>query len=66
MVFADIRSGLRGWIPVFVMLFSASVMLLIGILIRKCKIAWLENYAMPLSMLSAMAFAVPLTNWIGG
>lgn len=66
MAFADIRSGLRGWIPVFVMLFSASVMLLIGILIRKCKIAWLENYAMPLSMLSAMAFAVPLTNWIGG
>lgn len=66
MVFADIRSGLRGWIPVFVMLFSAFVMLLIGILIRKCKIAWLENYAMPLSMFSAMAFAVPLTNWIGG
>lgn len=66
MVFADIRSGLRGWIPVFVMLFSAAVMLLIGVLIKKFKIAWLENYAMPFSMLSAMAFAIPLTKWIGG
>jgi hypothetical protein len=27
---------------------------------------WLENYAMPFSMLGGMAFAIPLTQWIGG
>lgn len=66
MVFSDIRSGLVGWIPVFVMLFSALVMMVIGLLVKKLKWTWLENYAMPLSMLSAMAFAIPLTSWIKG
>lgn len=66
MVFADIRMGLPGWIPVFVMLFSALIMAICGLLVKKLKLAWLENYAMPISMLGAMAFAIPLTHWIGG
>lgn len=66
MVFADIRTGLPGWIPVFVMLFSAFLMLLCGAAIKLLKWNWLENYAMPLSMLGGMAFAIPLTQWIGG
>lgn len=66
MVFSDIRSGLVGWIPVFVMAFSALVMMVIGLMVKKLKWTWLENYAMPLSMLSAMAFAIPLTSWITG
>ena len=66
MVFADIREGLPGWIPVFVMLFSAFLMLLCGAAIKLFKWKWLENYAMPLSMLGGMAFAIPLTQWIGG
>ena len=66
MVFSDIRSGLVGWIPVFVMAFSALVMMAIGVMVKKLKWTWLENYAMPLSMLSAMAFAIPLTSWITG
>lgn len=66
MVFADIRSGLVGWIPVFVMLFSALVMVIVGLLVKKLKWSWLENYAMPLSMLAGMAFAIPLTSWIKG
>lgn len=66
MVFSDIRSGLVGWIPVFVMAFSALVMMAIGFMVKKLKWTWLENYAMPLSMLSAMAFAIPLTSWITG
>ncbi len=64
MVFADIRTGLAGWIPVFVMLFSSVLMLICGLLIKKFDWKWLENYAMPFSMLGAMAFAIPLTNWI--
>ncbi|NLC89061.1 MAG: DUF5058 family protein [Clostridiaceae bacterium] len=66
MVFADIRSGLPGWIPVFVMLFSALLMTIFGLLVKLLNWKWLENYAMPFSMLGGMAFAIPLTQWIGG
>lgn len=65
LVFSKIRLGLTGWIPVFVMLFSSMLMLFFGFLVKRKKIAWLENYAMPFSMLGAMAFAIPLTLWIG-
>ena len=66
MVFADIRTGIVGWIPVFVLLFSAIVMGVLGILIKKCKIKWLETYALPITMLSAMVFACLITPMIGG
>lgn len=65
MVFADIRSGLKGWIPIFVLLFSALLMGICGILIKKCNMKWLENYALPISMLGAMVFAVVITPMIG-
>jgi len=65
MIFDRIGEGIVGWIPVFVLLFSAVVMIILGTLHKKAKIAWLENYAMPLSMLSAMAISIPLTRWFG-
>ena len=65
MVFADIRSGLKGWIPIFVLLFSAFLMGICGILIKKCNMKWLENYALPISMLGAMIFAAVITPMIG-
>ena len=66
MVFADIREGLKGWIPIFVLLFSAFLMGICGILVKKCNMKWLENYALPISMLGAMVFAVFITPMIGG
>ena len=66
MVFADIRNGLAGWIPIFVLLFSALIMGVIGLLIKKCKMQWLETYALPISMLGAMIFAVIITPLIVG
>lgn len=66
MIFSEIRSGIKGWVPVFVMIFSSLLMLVFGYLVTRRKIAWLENYAMPFSMLGAMAFSIPLTAWIGG
>lgn len=66
MIFSEIRSGIKGWVPVFVMIFSSLLMLVFGYLVTRKKIAWLENYAMPFSMLGAMAFSIPLTAWIGG
>ncbi len=65
-VFADVRSGLEGFIPLFVLLVSALVMALCGILIKKCKMKWLENYAISISMVSAMAFAAIITPIITG
>lgn len=61
MVFGDVRNGLTGWIPIFVLLFSALLMALCGLLIKKCKMAWLETYAMAISMLGAMVFACVIT-----
>ena len=57
MVFANVRNGLAGWIPVFVLLFSALLMAICGVLIKICKWKWLQNYALPISMLGAMTFA---------
>ena len=61
MVFADIRKGLEGWMPIFVLLVSALLMALCGLLIKKCGWKWLETYAMTVSMLGAMIFAVVIT-----
>jgi hypothetical protein len=65
MVFADVRSGLPGFIPLFVLLFSAFLMALCGILYKVCKMEWMKNYALPISMIGAMAFAVVITPLIG-
>lgn len=64
-VFADVREGLVGWIPVFVLLVSAVVMAICGLFIKVFKANWLETYALPLSMVAAMASAVGFTQWIG-
>ena len=61
MVFSDVRSGLSGWIPVFVMLVSAALMGIIGLLIKKCNLKWLETYALAISMVGAMVFAALIT-----
>ena len=61
MVFADIRIGIAGWIPIFVLLVSAALMGVCGLLIKKCKLAWLETYALAISMVGAMIFAVIIT-----
>lgn len=66
MIFSDLRQGWQGMIPVFVLLFSGIMMLFCGFMIKRFHWAWLESYAMPISMLSAMAFAIPLTKWIQG
>ena len=59
MVFADIRTGIAGWIPIFVLLSSASLMAVCGLLIKKFK--WLETYAMSISMVGGMIFACIIT-----
>lgn len=66
MVFADIGKGITGWIPIFVLLVSALAMGICGLLIKKCRMQWLETYALAISMLVAMVFAAVVTPLIGG
>ena len=61
MVFADVRSGIKGFIPIFVLLVSAAIMGICGILIKKFHMKWLETYALSISMIGAMIFAVLIT-----
>ncbi len=58
-------SATSGLIPVCVMLVSAVVMAACGILAKKCKIRWLTDYALPLSLVSGMASAIPFTALLG-
>ena len=61
MVFADVRSGIKGFIPIFALLVSAAIMGICGILIKKFHMKWLETYALSISMIGAMIFAVLIT-----
>lgn len=61
MVFADVRRGIAGFIPIFVLLVSAGLMAVCGLLIKKKNMKWLETYAMAISMVGAMIFAVIIT-----
>ena len=67
-VFCDVLSvktgDMTGLIPVFVMVVSALVMVLSGVLLKKLKWSWLSDYALPLSLVLGMASAIPITAWL--
>lgn len=65
-VFARIREGLAGWIPVMVMLISVILMLICGMLVKRFGWRWLREFALPICMLGAMGLSIPLTTWIQG
>ena len=51
-----------GLLSILTLLSSALIMGVCGLLIKKAKWAWLENFALPISMLGAMALAVLYAN----
>lgn len=55
-----------GLVPVFVMVISAVLMCLCGLLIAKLKWKWLTDYALPVCMVVGMICAIPLTALFGG
>lgn len=65
MIFSNITIGIVGWIPVFIMIISSLIMIICGYLVKIKNIKWLEDYALPISMLGAMALSIPITNLIG-
>ncbi len=58
-------SPTSGLIPVCVMAVSALVMIVLGLLMRKPKLKWLGDYALPISLVLGMVAAIPITAWLG-
>lgn len=58
-------SATSGLIPVLVMAVSAVVMILCGLLSKTLKQRWITDYALPISLVSGMAAAIPITGWLG-
>ena len=48
----------------FVMIVSAIVMLIIGLIRKTFNVKWLDDYALPISMIAGMALAIPITNLV--
>ena len=57
-------SATSGLIPVLVLLVSAVVMVICGLLMKKPKLKWLSEYALPISLVLGMAAAIPITAWL--
>lgn len=64
MIFSEITLGIVGWIPVFIMIISSFIMMICGYFVKVHKVKWLEDYALPISMLGAMALSIPITHLI--
>ena len=57
-------SATSGLIPVCVMVVSMLVMVCCGLLMRRPKLKWLSEYALPISLVAGMASAIPFTAWL--
>ena len=63
--FSNVFHGdMSGLIPVLVMLVSALVMCLAGLLVKKTQWHWVSDYALPISLVAGMASAIPITAWL--
>lgn len=64
--FGGVFSGdTKGLIPVCVMAVSAVTMLVAGLIKNITKARWINDYALPISLIAGMASAIPITAWLG-
>ncbi len=64
--FSGVFSGdTSGLIPVCVMAISAITMIIAGVLMKITKARWINDYALPISLIAGMASAIPITAWLG-
>lgn len=54
-----------GLVPVAVMAVAALIMAVCGLLMKKYKWGWVNDYALPISLVLGMASAIPITAWLG-
>lgn len=63
--FSGVFQGeLTGLIPVLVMVVSALMMGVCGLALKKLNWRWMNDYALPISLIVGMAAAIPITNWL--
>ena len=60
-IFHGDPSGLS---PVCVMIVSAVIMALCGLIMKKAGWHWVGDYALPMSLILGMASAIPITGWL--
>ena len=53
-----------GLIPVCVMAVSAFIMALCGLAMKRLRWKWVNDYALPISLVLGMASAIPITAWL--
>ena len=58
------RGELSGLIPPLVMLVSALMMGLCALALKKFGWRWMNDYALPISLMAGMASAIPITAWL--
>ena len=64
--FTDVFHGdMRGLIPPAVMLVSALTMGICALALKKLKWRWMNDYALPISLLVGMISAIPITGLLG-
>ena len=52
------------FIPVLFFLPTIVLTVVCGLLMKKPKLKWLGEYALPISLIAGMAAAIPLTVWL--
>lgn len=63
--FSSVFSGdMTGLIPVLVMLVSAAMMGVCALALKKLGWRWMNDYALPISLLTGMISAIPITAWL--
>jgi uncharacterized membrane protein len=64
LVFGSVSLTPSGMMPLFVLFFSAAIMVLVGTIVNIKHWRWLEDFALPFSIIGAMAFAVFLNPFL--
>lgn len=63
--FASVFSGnLSGLIAPLVMLVSALMMIVCALALKKLNWRWMNDYALPISLIAGMVSAIPITAWL--
>jgi hypothetical protein len=66
MISAFLGMGVSGGLlSIVTLISSAGIMILCGVIVKKLNAKWLENFALPLSMLGAMGLAIFYANVLG-
>lgn len=61
---SNVRVNSEGIVTALVLVVSAVIMLLCGLLKKKLHWNWMTDYALPICMIASMAAAIPLTGWL--